>query len=266
MKNHTSFIPPIHLSILLFLLFWISCNQSENQQDKTVSKTEQSRLTDEQIELELPALYTGTLPCADCPGINYQLIIEKGKFTEISHYQDRSVENLEEIGKWEIDGDTLTLRGEEDLILKRFLIDDSNLRLLNRNNQQITGDLAEMFVLDRAGNQPSIREHHKDLAHQGYTFYASGNEPFWSLKIDSLNQVIFESPKKEIKLGKVSIITIRSEMHFETATDSTQLFVQIQDTYCQDSMSGYLYPLTITAKMESSQADSLQGCGLFLEF
>lgn len=265
MKKFTPFIPPIHLTFILAFSVLISCNQPENQQETPAIETGQSTAESEQISLNLPALYTGTLPCADCPGINYQLIIKEEQFTEISHYQDRSTESFKETGSWETEGDTLTLRGEENLIIKRFLLADTSLTLLSRNNQKFTGDLADMYVLERTGNQESIRKHHNDLADQGYVFYATGNEPFWSLKIDSLNQVIFESPERKLSLGSVNTATIKNEMQFETSTDSTQLSVQIQDEYCQDSMSGYLFPLTIKATMQPSKVDSLKGCGLFLE-
>lgn len=263
MKKFTPFIPPIQFIFIFTLSVLISCTQPENRTETNASEPAETTHTDEQIDMHLPALYTGTLPCADCPGIDYRLILEKDEFTEISHYQDRSSENFEEAGRWDIDGDTLTLRGEEDLILKRFLIGESNLTLLNRKNERITGDLADMYVLERTGDQESIRNHHQELANKGYAFYAKGNEPFWSLTIDSLNQVIFESPERKLNLGKVDLSTFKNEMRFETSSDSAQFSLQIQDEYCQDSMSGYLFPLTITATMQPSPVDSLKGCGLF---
>lgn len=265
MNKFTLFIPPIQFIFIFAFSVMISCTQPENHQETTASGPAQSTPAEEQIDIHLPALYTGTLPCADCPGIDYRLILEENKFTEISHYQERSAENFEENGEWEVDGDTLTLRGEEDLILKRFLIGESNLSLLNRNNQRITGDLADMYVLERTGDQESIRDHHQELANEGYAFYANGNEPFWSLTIDSLNQAVFESPERKINLGKVDLSTFKNEMRFEASTDSTQLSVQIKDEFCQDSMSGYLFPLTITATLQPSPVDSLQGCGLFID-
>lgn len=265
MKKFTPFKLPIHLTFILAFSVLVSCNQPENQQEMSADETELTTSVSEQVDWNLPTMYTGTLPCADCPGINYRLIIEEEQFTEISHYQDRSIESFEETGTWEIDGDTLTLRGRENLILKRFLVDESNLTLLSRTNQKITGDLADMYVLNRTGDQQSIEEHHRDLADRGYAFFATGNEPFWSIQIDSLDQLIFESPEKELNFGKINASTIRNEMQFETSTDSTQLSVQIRDEYCQDSMSGYLFPLIISVTMQPFPVDTLEGCGLFLD-
>lgn len=258
MKKFTAYSSPICLTFFLTFVLLISCNRSQGQQKTFNSETEE-------FDLELPAMYTGTLPCADCPGLHYQLIIEENQFTEVSRYQDRSPGKFKETGTWKIYGDTLTLIGLENLILRRFLIEEENLTLLNLNNQRMTDNLADMYVLERTGNQESIREHHQKLAEQGFTFFAAGNEPFWSLKIDSLNQVIFETPDSSKNLGEANLPTIEDKVIFVASTNSTQLAFQVHDEYCQDSMSGYLFPQTVTATLQSSKVDTLRGCGLFLD-
>ncbi|NBC66777.1 MAG: hypothetical protein GVY07_14115 [Bacteroidetes bacterium] len=252
------------LPVYLILLFLISCNQQENHKNNEPSERAKSISSIDDIDLNLPALYTGTLPCADCPGINYQLILEDDGFTELSQYRDRSPAKFEESGSWSASNDTLTLVGQEDLILKRFLFHKDSLTLLDRNNQIITGDLADMYVLERSGNQESIRKHHQRLSEQGYTFFAAGNEPFWSMKIDSLQQLTYEKPGSTRNLGEVSRSMIDNAKLIQTSTDSTQLSIRVQDKYCRDSMSGYLFPKTVMAVMKSAQVDTLRGCGLFL--
>lgn len=258
MKNFTSYSPPICLTLLLTVSFLISCNRPKDQQETTTLGTEQP-------ELNVPAMYTGTLPCADCPGIDYQLILEEDQFTEIYNYQDRSPGRFEETGSWKIEADTLTLVGLENLILKRFLLDEEKLILLNLQNEQITGDLADMYVLQKTANQESIRERHQKLAEQGFTFFSAGNEPFWSVKVDSLNEMIFETPDSSIHFGEINTSTMQNKVLFSASTDSTELSVQVQDVYCQDSMSGYLFPQTVLATLQPSEMDTLRGCGLFLE-
>ncbi|MDR9364343.1 MAG: copper resistance protein NlpE N-terminal domain-containing protein [Balneolaceae bacterium] len=253
------------LPVYLILLFLISCNQQENQKNNEPSERTKSISSTDDIDLNLPAMYTGTLPCADCPGINYQLILEDDGFTELSQYRDRSPEKFEETGSWSANKDTLTLVGQEDLILKRFLFHKDSLTLLDRNKQKITGDLADIYVLERVGNQESIRKHHQKLSEQGFIFFAAGNEPFWSIKIDSLNLMTYEKPGSTRNLGEVSRSMIENGILFETSADSIQLSIRVQDKYCRDSMSGYLFPETVTAVMKSSQVDTLRGCGLFLE-
>lgn len=258
MKKFTSYSPSICLISCLIFVAFISCSQPQDQQENDHSETAQQNL-------DLPALYTGTLPCADCPGINYRLILEENRFTEISNYQDRSPGQFQETGTWKINGDTLTLIGLEDLILKRFLVADSTVTLLSMNNEQITGDLSDMYILDRTGNQNSIRKHHQDLSNKGFTFFAAGNEPFWSLKIDSFNQAIFETPESSINFGEVNRSSTDKEAVFEGSTDSTQITFQVRSDPCQDSMSGYLFPQTVTVSLQPFESDSLQGCGIFLD-
>jgi uncharacterized membrane protein len=159
----------------------------------------------------------------------------------------------------------LTLIGLEELILKRFLFDETSLTLLNMNNEQITGNLADMYILERAGNQESIQKHHQRLADQGYTFFAAGNEPFWSIKIDSLNQMIFETPDSSKNFGEINRSSSNDKIVFETSADTTQITIQVKDQFCQDSMSGYLFSQTVTAVLEPSEMDTLRGCGLFLD-
>lgn len=104
------------------------------------------------------------------------------------------------------------------------------------------------------------------MAEQGFTFFAAGNEPFWSLKIDSVNQLLFKTPHSSINFEKIIRSTTENEVIFDASTDSThQLSIKTQDKYCQDSMSGYLFSQTVTATLQSLEVDTLRGCGLFLD-
>lgn len=144
MKKNISFRPPNCLASLVIFLLIISCNYPKDQPENTHSNTQKE-------DLNLPAIFTGTIPCADCPGVDYQLIIEDHQFTEITRYQDRSPGRFEQTGTWEINEDTLSLKDQENSVLKKFLINEQNLTLLDKSDQQIIGDLAEMYILDRTG-------------------------------------------------------------------------------------------------------------------
>lgn len=256
MKTKPSF-PAVFTLVLFGICVLVTCNKGDDQQESNFPASTS-------VDLNLPAMYTGTLPCASCPGINYQLILEDGQFTEISVYQDRAPGRFEETGDWEISGDTLSLVDSEGSILKRFLADEESLTLLDKDNQQITGDLAEMYILEQTGNQTSIREHHQKLAEQGHTFFAAGNEPFWSLKVDSLNHLIFETPELSQNLGETDFLNTSGEIQLEAETNSTHISVHVRKSYCRDSMSGYLFPQTATAILQTADVDTLHGCGVFL--
>lgn len=232
--------------------------------EKNIQKEDQVSNESEEPDIKLPAMYTGTLPCADCPGINYRLIIENDRFTEISIYQDRSPGRFEETGNWQMRGDTLKLLQPDSTISKKFLLDQQKVTLLDADNQQITGDLADHYVLERTGDQRSIREHHQNLADRGFTFFANGNEPFWSVKIDSTNHIIFETPDTAQTFGSMDSTQANDSILLKAQTGSNQITVNASQIYCQDSMSGYLFPQTVTVYLQSAKTDTLTGCGLFL--
>lgn len=256
----------VYLQVKTLFITLITCGfilTSCNQKRETET-TSNSGVKTEPINITLPALYTGTLPCADCPSIRYSLIIDDSSFTEISTYDNDPNARFEKSGHWNMNGDTLSIYDSENSPLKRFLVNEKTLTLLDKENQEIKGDLSEMYVLERTGNQPSIREHHEDLADQGYKFYAGGNEPFWSLKIDSLNHLIFETPDSTQRFSDTDSTKDGDTVILKANSESGQITIQAEDNYCQDSMSGYLFPQTVSVVLESARNDTLSGCGLFL--
>jgi len=61
--------------------------------------------------IELPASFGATLPCADCPGILYRVdLIADGMFFSRMSYKERNT-SFDDVGRWEIAGTTLVLRG-----------------------------------------------------------------------------------------------------------------------------------------------------------
>ncbi|MDX1642441.1 MAG: copper resistance protein NlpE N-terminal domain-containing protein, partial [Balneolaceae bacterium] len=217
-----------------------------------------------QLGINLPAMYTGSLPCADCPSIRYSLIIDDSSFTEISIYDNDPNARFKKNGPWTVMGDTLSILDSENSPIKRFLVNEESLFLLDRENQEITGDLADKYTLERTGNQPSIREHHQKLASQGFKFFAGGNEPFWSVKMDSLNQLIFETPDSTQRFGRADSSKKGDQVSLSASTESRRLTIQSEDKYCQDSMNGYLFPQNVTLILQTTERDTLSGCGLFL--
>ena len=64
---------------------------------------------------ELPASFRGVLPCADCPGIRYDLNLfpDRSFFLRMTYLERPAVKPLDDIGRWALSGDgsTLTLTG-----------------------------------------------------------------------------------------------------------------------------------------------------------
>jgi copper homeostasis protein (lipoprotein) len=92
---------------------------------------------------ELPATYTGTWPCADCPGILYQLnLFPDHTFASRMTYQERST-HADEHGTWEIadDGRTLVLHAQHGSREEYAVPDSETLRKLDVNGHEIQSSL-----------------------------------------------------------------------------------------------------------------------------
>jgi copper homeostasis protein (lipoprotein) len=87
----------------------------------------------------LPASFVGTMPCADCPGIHYQLDL-KPDHTFSSHmtYQERDA-TFNDSGRWELanDGKMLVLQGKGKATQKFSVRDTDTLRKLDVNGNEI---------------------------------------------------------------------------------------------------------------------------------
>jgi len=91
----------------------------------------------------LPASFSGTLPCADCPGILYQVnLLPDHTFVSRMSYQERATQ-VEDSGIWHLagDGKTLVLRGRRGGTEKFALRDSDTLRKLDQAGQEIVSKL-----------------------------------------------------------------------------------------------------------------------------
>ena len=88
----------------------------------------------------LPATFTGVLPCADCPGIEYTLnLMPDQTFFLRTVYRDRPAAAPDDLGRWVIgsDGRTLALQGGRDAPLYFEMIDGATLRKLDNDARRI---------------------------------------------------------------------------------------------------------------------------------
>lgn len=90
-----------------------------------------------------PATWLGTLPCADCPGIDVTLDLRAdGIFYLRREYRERG--EVDEIGRWSLSGDDmLTLSGPAGTPLAFRLADDGSLHLLDREGRPIDSGLTD---------------------------------------------------------------------------------------------------------------------------
>ncbi len=115
---------------LLCLLAFSGCQSEEN----TAS-------FDWRAAIDFPASFSGTLPCTDCPGVDYQLnLFADQSFFMQTDYLDREQQRFYQLGRWQLhDQNTLVLLS--DLQNYRFAINDVlHLTLLNQQGQIIDSE------------------------------------------------------------------------------------------------------------------------------
>lgn len=93
----------------------------------------------------LPASFTGTLPCADCPGIDYRLnLFADHSFFLRRHYQDSDNGTFDAVGRWARDGEgRLVLRSGGDAPPGSYVVLDDGraLEQLDREGDRIDSEL-----------------------------------------------------------------------------------------------------------------------------
>jgi copper homeostasis protein (lipoprotein) len=92
---------------------------------------------------ELPATFVGTLPCADCEGIRYQLnLFADDSFFLRMTYVGKKAEPVDDLGSWAVSSDrrVLVLKGRADRPEEMFAIPSPGvLRKLDVDGQPIPG-------------------------------------------------------------------------------------------------------------------------------
>lgn len=89
-------------------------------------------------------VYKGDLPCTDCEAIATVLTLsEDAEYVLEYLYVGKSAEAFSKTGTWKLTGEELKLSDLDYL----FKVEDKRLRQLDLSGKEITGELAERYVL-----------------------------------------------------------------------------------------------------------------------
>lgn len=135
-----------------------SCGSGEQKTEETAT-TVADTVKAETPVVETPApptvtLYAGTLPCADCAGIQTELSLKSDSSWSMHIIYDKrpakgpGSNELNEEGKWMMHGDTVHLMGRKDAPSK-YIKTDSSLIQLDMQGKRIEGKLASKYVLKK---------------------------------------------------------------------------------------------------------------------
>jgi copper homeostasis protein (lipoprotein) len=123
----------------------------------------------------LPARFTGVLPCADCPGIDYLLDLNSNHtYTLRMTYEERNA-YLDESGTWSLDSAAkkMTLHSHSGSAQRYAVRDADTLRQLDIHGNEIESKLN--FDLKR--EQPSVSSADKTLENTAWKLVELGGKP-----------------------------------------------------------------------------------------
>lgn len=132
--------------ILLFLFLWACSN---NNDINTRKEQETDIIQDQTEQLFLyTGTYKGTIPAADCPGIDVTLTVNKDNtFQSKFVYQERNV-TFEDQGLYTVNDSILTMIGE-NADTTFYKATGKSLIILDQNQQEIPDDLGKLYILNK---------------------------------------------------------------------------------------------------------------------
>jgi len=148
-------IKSVTASFIAFTVFiLLSCTGSpENKQALTEVKDKiDSTFSDghnSSNSLEVEGKYKGILPCADCGGIETEIILNKNRsYVKLTKYLGKHGKVFEVKGfySWNNEGNTITLSGISNAP-NQYFVGENKLIQLDMEGKRISGNLSEKYVL-----------------------------------------------------------------------------------------------------------------------
>ena len=148
------------LTCSVLLIGFTSCKPKASENPKPeaaqTSEAEEAPATEftgdghnSRISVDWNGIYKGTIPCADCEGIQTELtLMEDGSFERRTTYLGKDGETHSDSGNftWNDAGSTVTLTlGDGET--QQYQVGENMLFHLDREGNRITGDLAENYIL-----------------------------------------------------------------------------------------------------------------------
>ena len=213
--------------------------------------------------------YYGYLPCANCPGIYYELHLYPDRtYKEIVMYDGVSEDPIITENRYRITRDSVVvLRGrDQEEGMSQFAIRNGQLEMLSADGERIETGFPERYILSEEKFEPVFEE----ITVTG--FRATGNEPFWSLEIEFDNIIKFNTlaaedfeftanyPEPEV-YGDLSVVEYQAKAY------NGEFQVTINREECMDTMSGEVFPYSVFVAARRSHRESFrkfEGCGEYI--
>ena len=175
------------MKIALLFFIWFTVLLSCKPTQQTILTTGDNSMT----SLDWHGTYTGTLPCADCEGIQQVLVLNQDLTYQLSVvYKGKSAEPHLTKGtfSWNKEGSKITLQGLDKKNQPGiYQVGENRLIQLDINGKRITGDLASRYELNKV-NADIVNKYWKLVELNGKAVQMSASdkrEPHIILHIDS---------------------------------------------------------------------------------
>lgn len=139
----------VFMVAVLAALYACSGDQKSDSSKKAEAATEvvNTHKSDQTDNASIIGVYEGTLPAASSSGIKTKLTLnDDNSFTLHSEYIDEENGIFDDNGTYSVDGDILTATQENGTVYY-YKIEDGILRMLNADKEEVTGELAENYIL-----------------------------------------------------------------------------------------------------------------------
>ena len=143
-------------SILFVLLFLMGCKKevtvTDSNKDTIVTIEKAIDSHNSQNSLDWQGTYKGILPCADCSGIETEVVLNKD-FTYViktKYLGKNDDKRFEEKGSftWDASGSIITFQGKTKSN-NQYKVQENQLVQLDRKGNVITGALADKYLLTK---------------------------------------------------------------------------------------------------------------------
>jgi len=280
-------------SILLFSLATLSFYSCDSSSSTTTSvnphaqahnQMHQDHIKEElqkevnKMKKDISGTYAGSLPCADCEEIIYQLQLNEDlSYRSRVIYKGRSDVPIEKTGTFTISDEFVIQLDHQAGNMNYFKKNGNGLLMLDKDAKVITGDLADKYNLLPIMNMESseyVKGKKQQMIYKkwkdGIDFYAFGNEPFWSLDMDldkeirlkNLDGLDFIAPAVEPISAMDTEVT-----RYRSVTEAGEIIVQLFHNECIDNMSGekFYYGVSVDYKPNTAiEYRTYKGCGRFV--
>ncbi|WP_018674836.1 copper resistance protein NlpE [Riemerella columbina] len=127
---------------IVALTLFAGCKKNETTVGTKVDSSQ------EISENKFQGVYKGTLPCADCAGIETSLtLVDHNKAIYKTSYIDHLDGTSTIMGTYQIEGDILTLKLPNETLY--FSVTDKHLKWLNQDKKPVEGELAPFYILNK---------------------------------------------------------------------------------------------------------------------